>query len=62
MHETDTGEWLSNFWSIDKILSQRLEREGHQVAMIRESRIGYVVYEDDFQVVAEPFTETGTAK
>jgi hypothetical protein len=28
MLETETGEWLSNFWSIKKILSERLEREG----------------------------------
>src|SRR6476646_1724712 len=29
MEGTDTGEWLSSFWSIEKILSEPLEREGH---------------------------------
>jgi hypothetical protein len=28
--------------------------------MIRSERPGYIVYEDDFQVAAEPFKETGT--
>jgi hypothetical protein len=37
-----------------------LEAHGHHVSMIRETRIGYVVYEDDFQVVAEPFADTQT--
>lgn len=37
-----------------------LEAQGHQVTMIREDRVGYIVYEDDFQVVAEPFSETQT--
>ena len=35
-----------------------LERYGHQVQMLTEARVGYVVYEDDYQVVAEPFSET----
>ena len=37
-----------------------LESNGHHVAMIREDRVGYVVYEDDLQVVAEPFADTTT--
>lgn len=37
-----------------------LEDLGHPVTVIRESRIGYVVYEDEFQVIAEPFTDTRT--
>lgn len=28
--------------------------------MLTETRIGYVVYEDDLQVVAEPFADTKT--
>jgi hypothetical protein len=35
-----------------------LERYGHQVQMLTEARVGYVVYEDEYQVVAEPFAET----
>jgi cytochrome c peroxidase len=37
-----------------------LEAYGYPVAIIRESRIGYIVYEDAFQVIAEPFAETNT--
>jgi hypothetical protein len=32
-----------------------LAERGVQVEMLRTSRPGYVVYEDEFQVVAEPF-------
>jgi len=39
-----------------------LERNGHQVTMLCETRLGYIVYEDDFQVVAEPFSETRTGR
>jgi len=35
-----------------------LEKYGHPVTMLTESRIGYVVYEDERQVVAEPFSDT----
>lgn len=31
-----------------------LERYGHQVQMLTEARIGEVVYEDEYQVIAEP--------
>lgn len=34
------------------------EALGHSVRLIREERVGYVVYEDEYQVVAEPFKET----
>jgi hypothetical protein len=37
-----------------------LEAHGHPVKMLREARVGYVIYEDDFQVVAEPFSDTHT--
>ena len=37
-----------------------LERYGHSVVMVSELRIGYVVYDDRFQVVAEPFWDTQT--
>jgi hypothetical protein len=36
-------------------LKRLLEANGHLVSMIREERVGYIVYEDDLQVVAEPF-------
>jgi hypothetical protein len=37
-----------------------LDRHGYPVAIIREQRVGYVVYEDEYQVVAEPFEDTRT--
>ena len=37
-----------------------MEANGHTVHMVREERIGYVVYSDDFQVIAEPFADTRT--
>ncbi len=37
-----------------------LEKYGHPVTMLTETRIGYVVYEDELQVVAEPFSDTQT--
>jgi hypothetical protein len=37
-----------------------IEAEGRVVTVITEDRIGYVVYEDDFQVIAEPFSDTQT--
>jgi hypothetical protein len=37
-----------------------LERYGHPVVLLSEARVGYVIYDDAFQVVAEPFAETQT--
>jgi pyruvate-formate lyase-activating enzyme len=41
-------------------LIELMREHGIVVEMIRTSRPGYVVYEDDFQVVAEPFADTPT--
>jgi len=41
-------------------LAEILDRYGHRVSMLREMRPGYVVHEDEFQVVAEPFADTTT--
>ena len=35
-----------------------LENHGVRVRMIKTERVGYVVYEDQHQVVAEPFSDT----
>lgn len=35
-----------------------LEEFGYPIEVLKENRIGYVVYEDDHQAVAEPFSET----
>ena len=37
-----------------------LEEFGHHVTMIKVRNPGYIVYEDDYQVVAEPFSDIQT--
>ncbi len=46
--------------SLDKAfeLSSLLNEVGYSIETIKSKRIGYIVYEDDFQVVAEPFSDT----
>jgi len=39
-----------------------LENNDVRVRMIKAGRIGYVVYEDEFQVVAEPFADMRALK
>jgi hypothetical protein len=41
-------------------LRRLLERHGHSVELLQEDRLGYIVYEDAVQVVAEPFADTRT--
>lgn len=41
-------------------LKELLEAHGHPVSIVREDRVGYIVHEDDFQVTAEPFSDTRT--
>lgn len=36
------------------------ELHGHAVNVIAEERVGYLVYENEVQVVAEPFSDTRT--
>ncbi len=35
-----------------------LKENGYQIDTLRSDRIGYIVYEDACQVIAEPFTDT----
>lgn len=42
------------------VLARILEAHGLQVDVIEERRPGYIVHEDEHQVVAEPFQETRT--
>jgi hypothetical protein len=35
-----------------------LEHHGISVRMLKANRVGYIVYEDEFQIVAEPFADT----
>jgi hypothetical protein len=44
-------EHISRIWEIVRIL----ERNGIYVKKIRTDKPGYVVYEDAWQLVAEPF-------
>ena len=49
-------ECLTRMFELKRIF----ERRGYIVTFIQEERIGYVVYEDEHQVVAEPFKDTET--
>jgi hypothetical protein len=35
-----------------------LEHHGISVRMLKANRVGYIVYEDEFQIVAQPFGDT----
>ena len=39
-------------------LAALLEENGYAVEVLRTSRPGYIVYEDQYQVVAEPFSDS----
>lgn len=41
-------------------MKEVLQRYGVSVTMISQARVGYVVFDDEFQVVAEPFKATQT--
>ena len=47
------NEHIPRFWALKQIL----ERHGHQVSFIKVQRPGYIVYEDENQIVAEPFSD-----
>jgi hypothetical protein len=52
----DALEHISRMHELKRIL----EANGQVVHIIQEDRIGYIVYEDDAQVIAEPFADTRT--
>ena len=41
-------------------LANMLDRYGMPVEMIKAKRLGYILYEDEFQVAAFPFSDTPT--
>ncbi len=43
-----------------RVMAHILEAHGVHTEMIKTPRPGYIVYEDEFQVTAEPFGETCT--
>ena len=47
----DAFEHISRVRSLAAIL----HRHGYSVRMLKTDRVGYVVYEDEYQIVAEPF-------
>ena len=42
-------------------LKRIVEANGYIVSLIKEDRVGYVTFEDENQVVAEPFADTKTS-
>ena len=42
------------------IIKQVPEAHGHGITVLHETRLGYVVYEDADQIIAEPFSDTRT--
>lgn len=50
------AEYLARMYELKRIA----EDYGFHITVIREDRIGYIVYEDEFQAVAEPFSDTHT--
>ncbi|ESY72229.1 hypothetical protein NKJ90_05330 [Mesorhizobium sp. M0051] len=41
-------------------LTGLLAHHGHHVEVMKSARLGYVVYEDEYQIVAEPFSDSPT--
>jgi len=41
-------------------LAECVSKCGHATAEVRSERVGYLVYEDEIQVIAEPFRDTPT--
>lgn len=52
----DAHEHIARMHDIKRIV----EANGYVVRIVQEERIGYVVYSDDLQVIAEPFADTRT--
>lgn len=52
--KTDATEYISHIWEMVHIL----ERNGIYVKKIRTDRPGYVIYQDQWQLVAEPFSKS----
>jgi hypothetical protein len=54
----EASEHISRIWEMIRIL----ERHGIHVKKIKTDKPGYVVYEDDYQLVAEPFRKGTLAR
>jgi hypothetical protein len=53
-YKDTAGEHIAQMRAMQKIL----ERYGLAIEMIKSDRIGYVLYEDEYQVAAYPFADT----
>ena len=52
--KADAGEVASRVWELAKIVTRR----GVGAEIVKTSRPGYIVYEDNLQVAAIPFRDT----
>jgi hypothetical protein len=52
----EAREPISRMYEIKRVL----EANGYIVHVVREDRVGYIVYSDEAQVIAEPFADTHT--
>lgn len=50
----EDGEALDKAFALARLLTDN----GYAVEVLRTTRIGYVIFEDEHQVVAEPFADT----
>jgi len=42
-------------------LKMVLDENGYPIEVIKSSRLGYILYEDEYQIIAEPFSDTRVA-
>jgi hypothetical protein len=54
--KSDANEMLQKSYDLIYLLRE----QGYQIEMLRSERIGRVLYEDQHQAVAEPFSDTPT--
>ena len=47
----DSHEAINKMWELKAVI----ENHGFDIAVLKTDKPGYIVYEDEFQVVAEPF-------
>jgi len=53
----DAREHLTRMFEIKRVL----EANDYTVHLLREDRVGYIIYSDEVQVIAEPFADTRTS-
>ena len=51
--KSTADEHVAKLWALTRILA----KNGHQPELIKTRKPGYIVYEDEIQVVAEPFSD-----